>query len=117
MSTTTHSTDADGYGRQGGYGLGGYGGSVIMTKTATVTLVLEERGELQVQVNASDTGAGVEGASVTLETVDGSVSESATTDATGLVVFDGVEVQGYQLTASKTGWFDATGSVAAGDFS
>lgn len=100
-----------GYGT-GGYGRGGYG---VMTQTTSVTITLEEQGELTVQVDDAD-GAGIDGATVTLSGASGSVSEEATTDENGQVVFDGIPIADYTVSAEAMGYFADEASVAAGDF-
>ena len=97
----------------GEYGDGGYGGPIIVTKSASVELVAEEEGNLTVTV-VDDSGNGLEGFSVTLS---GPSSDEQTTDSDGVAVFDAINIGDYDITATKEGWFDATGSVSAEDFS
>ena len=97
---------------QDGYGDGGYGGPITVTKSASVELVAEEEGNLTVTV-VDSSGSGLEGFSVTLS---GPSSVEKTTDSEGVAVFDAIEIGDYNITATKEGWFDATGSVTAEDF-
>jgi len=97
----------------GRYGVGGYG---IMTQTVSTTITLEEQGEIAVSVERPD-GTPLSGADVTLTGASGSVDESGTTDDAGQVVFGGVPIADYTVTASKTGYFADEVTVAAGDFS
>lgn len=108
MSTT----DEAQYG-YGEYGDNGYGGP--MTRTTSITVTLNEEGELTVQVN-DDTGSEIDSANVSIENSDASFTESGTTDSTGQVVLGPIPIQDYTVTVSKTGYFTATVSVASGDF-
>lgn len=108
MSTSPTS----GYGA-GGYGEGGYGGvTTDMTKTANVSLTMEEQGNLTVTVS-DQSGSAVGSASVT---ISGPSSDSGTTDSSGQVVFDPVDIGDYNVTVTKDGYFEVTATVSSGDF-
>lgn len=102
-----------------GYGQTPYGqeyGGGTMTKSATLTLVASEEGELTITVETED-GTGVEGFDVTISATDESgFSETMTTDSGGSVVFTGLVVRAYDVEGTKPGWLGVSGSVASGDF-
>lgn len=83
-----------------------------MTKEVTKTVTLEEKGKITINVQ-DDGGNAVSGASVTLS---GTSSDSTTTDSSGQVVFDGLPVGQYDVTISKSGYFEKSISVAEAEF-
>lgn len=84
-----------------------------MTQSATATITMEEEGNLVVTV-LDGTGSAISGASVEISGTQSSVQE---TDSSGEAVFDPIQIGPYDITVSKTGFFDASGSVAEEDFS
>lgn len=86
-----------------------------MTQTASLTVTLSEEGELTVQVN-DESGTGISSANVSIENSDASVTDSGTTDTNGQIIFSPIPIDDYTVTVTKTGFFDETATVAAGDF-
>lgn len=92
------------------YGENGWGG--IMTKEASVEVVLEEQGNLTVTVTDPG-GNGLSGASVELS---GTSSRSGETGSDGTIAFEGLRIGDYDVTVQKEGWFEKLASVSADDF-
>ena len=97
----------------GGSG-GGGGGDQTPTASVSITLQKEtpETGNIQVTVTDQN-GNSVSGATVS---ADGPSSLSGTTDTSGSVSFDGVQIGEWSITAQKSGYSTETVSVASGDF-
>lgn len=83
-----------------------------MTKEANVTVTLEEKGKMAVEV-ADTGGSPLSGVSVS---ISGPSSETATTNSNGVATFNGIQIGSYEITATLEGYFEQTTSVDSSDF-